>query len=183
MKNETFRKIVSTPTFTLPATNIHPASDRTFSTSNALLIPKMENYYLEYATGIKTGFTDPAGDCLVASAKKDGIEFICVCLHDGYLENGLREKFLDCKNLLKFAIDNYTSYYIGLQEELEKSSMQKNSNDFELFSFTNQDDQNSLLNISIKIIITIIGILIILIYIKLVFFRKKKKKLKRSKKH
>ena len=35
-------------------------------------------YKYEYATGIKTGFTDEAGDCVTASAKKEGESLIAV---------------------------------------------------------------------------------------------------------
>ena len=116
MDNKKFMDIVKTPTFTIPSTNLHPDEDRSFTNSNLLLIKSDSNYYYDYATGIKTGFTDPAGDCLVASAKKDGVEFISVCLKGSRLNNGLREKFIDCKSLFDFAFDNYTTFYKNLQE-------------------------------------------------------------------
>ncbi len=121
MNNEKFREIVKTFSYTLPATSIHPAEDRVFTNSNLLLDNSNQNYYYEYTTGIKTGFTDQAGDCLVASAKKDDIEFIVVCLHSNTNENGLRKKFLDCKTLFDFAFENYTTYYKDLQAKKQNN--------------------------------------------------------------
>ena len=43
------------------------------------LITNGANHY-EYATGIKTGFTDQAGDCLAASATKDGENLIAIIM-------------------------------------------------------------------------------------------------------
>ena len=120
MNNETFRKIVMTPTYTLPATAICPNSDRTFVISNSLVNPNDKNYYYEYATGIKTGYTNASKDCVVASAKKDGIEFIVVVLGSDKTSNGLRQKYLDCKTLFNFAFDNYTIYYKELQAKREE---------------------------------------------------------------
>ena len=176
MNIETFRNIVHTTTYTVPATTIHPAEDRILHTSNLLIDSSNSNYYYEYATGIKTGFTDDAGDCLVASAKKDDIEFIVVCLNGHSLQNGLREKFLDCKTLLDFAIRNYTTYYKKLQEEKVKFSELELRNNNQI----NLSNDVAILDI-IKLISKIIAILIIIIAIKLLFFPKRKRK-KRSRK-
>lgn len=79
MKNEVFRRLVSTARYSLPATNKYDKSDRSFVTTNKLINTNSSQFY-EYATGIKTGFTDPAKNCIVASAKKNGLELICVIL-------------------------------------------------------------------------------------------------------
>ena len=42
--------------------------------------------YYEYATGAKTGYTPQAGNCLAATAKKDGTELIAVILKGVSLE-------------------------------------------------------------------------------------------------
>jgi D-alanyl-D-alanine carboxypeptidase (penicillin-binding protein 5/6) len=75
MQNATFRDIVSTASYNMPKTNKHAA--RTVRNSN-LLIRSDKGEYYEYATGIKTGTTRNAGDCLVASATKDGMNLICL---------------------------------------------------------------------------------------------------------
>jgi len=59
-------------------------------------------YKYEYATGIKTGFTDEAGNCLVASAKKDGVELIAVIFNS---EDPNR--WIDATNLFNYGFNNY----------------------------------------------------------------------------
>ena len=71
MKNDIFRQIVSTASYTLPSSNKYSRIDRTLITTNDLIKKQSDNYY-EYAIGIKTGFTTPAKNCLVSSATKDG---------------------------------------------------------------------------------------------------------------
>ena len=131
MNNEKFREIVSTTEYTLPSTEKYPHSDRKFINSNFLINPNDSNYYYEYATGIKTGFTNPSKECIVASAKKDNVEFITVILGSDVLDNGLKEKFIDCKTLFNFAFDNYTAYYQNLQEKkLKESTVEMSSTNY-----------------------------------------------------
>ncbi len=59
MKNEQFRKIVSSVKYTLPTTEKYDKEDRIFTNNNRLINSNSSNYY-QYATGIKTGYTDPA---------------------------------------------------------------------------------------------------------------------------
>lgn len=112
MKNETFRKIVSTTSYTLPATNMYESNDRTFSNSNTLIIKnnnaREDNYYYPYATGIKTGYTSSAQNCLVASAEKNGMKFISVVLGATLTDEGLSERYLDTINLFEYSFDNYS---------------------------------------------------------------------------
>ncbi|MCI8362158.1 MAG: D-alanyl-D-alanine carboxypeptidase [Clostridia bacterium] len=111
MQNETFREIVNTTFYTLPATNKYPTNDRVFGTTNELIkkdtSDKVDNYYYEYATGAKTGYTNAAKNCIVATAKKDDIEYIVVILGAETTENGLSARYLDCKNLFNYAFENY----------------------------------------------------------------------------
>jgi D-alanyl-D-alanine carboxypeptidase (penicillin-binding protein 5/6) len=109
MQNDTFRKLVSTTFYTLPATNKYETNDRVFSTTNSLLKKDSSNSYCyEYCTGIKTGYTNLAKNCIVASAKKDGVEYIVVILGAESTESGLSARYLDCKNLFDYAFENYT---------------------------------------------------------------------------
>lgn len=73
MKNEMFRKIVSTKEKVIPWEG-HEWG-RTLKNHNKLL--RMYNG----ATGIKTGFTKKDGRCLVSSAEKNGVQLICVTLN------------------------------------------------------------------------------------------------------
>lgn len=69
MKNETFKKIVGQEQY----------SDQnvTFNNTN-LLLQSHSPYYYEGANGIKTGFTNEAGRCLVSSAAKNGQTIISI---------------------------------------------------------------------------------------------------------
>jgi len=111
MKNDTFREIVKKTYYILPATNKYDKSDRVFGTTNELLIvnnnERKDNYYYKYATGIKTGFTTPAGYCLVASSEKNGLEYIAVLLNAGQTEDGLSARYIDAKTLFDYGYDNF----------------------------------------------------------------------------
>ena len=106
----TFREIVSTVNYTLPITeqytelymNEYPDATNVIryqnTTTNHLINPNKQAYYYEYATGIKTGYTTAAANCIVASAKKDGVELIVVIFGASGWTN-LRE---DCVNLFEY---------------------------------------------------------------------------------
>ena len=51
----------------------------TWNNSNALLNPNSP-YYFEGATGMKTGFTDEAGQCVIASANRAGKQMIAIVM-------------------------------------------------------------------------------------------------------
>ena len=108
MKNETFKKIVATTEYTLPATEKYPVADRYLKTTNELLNEKSSNYYYKYAVGIKTGYTSKAGNCLVAQSSRDGLEFISVVLNGGTTSNGLNSRYVDSKKLFNYGYDNFT---------------------------------------------------------------------------
>lgn len=106
-KHEIFNEIVKTKSFTLPATNAYSANDRIFTNTNYLILPNSTSYYYPYCTGIKTGHTTPAGECLVASSSHDNIDLISVVLGGGTNSKGLNERFYDTKQLFDFAYENY----------------------------------------------------------------------------
>ena len=112
MKNETFRTLVSTTSYTLPTTNKYDREDRIFRTTNSLLhldtSDRADNYYYQYATGIKTGFTTPAGNCLIASANKNNLELITVVLGAGQTKDGLSQRYLDTLSLFDYGYSTYT---------------------------------------------------------------------------
>ncbi len=74
LKNETFREICSSESIKLSFGN--PPYDRWLSNTNKLLT-MCDGVY-----GVKTGFTDEAGRCLVSACERDGKELICVTLND-----------------------------------------------------------------------------------------------------
>lgn len=124
MQNDIFREIVSTTKYTLPATNKYPEANRFFNTTNELLKvdnrDRVDNYYYSYCNGIKTGYTNAAKNCIVASATKDGIEYIVVILGADRTENGLSARYLDCKNLFNYAFEHYTTYTMNEENAVLK---------------------------------------------------------------
>lgn len=103
MQNETFRTLVSTTFYRLPATNKYNKDDRFFSTTNDLL-NKNSNYYYKYAIGVKTGFTTPAGNCLISCANKDDLELLTVVL--GAEES--KQRYLDTRALFDYGYETYS---------------------------------------------------------------------------
>ncbi|MBR3505342.1 MAG: D-alanyl-D-alanine carboxypeptidase [Clostridia bacterium] len=93
LKDETFREIVSTQRAVIPW------RDREYS---RVLVNKnrlLKEY--EGATGVKTGFTTPAGRCLVFSARRDGLELVGVVMNCG-------DWFGEAKRLLDWGFSRYT---------------------------------------------------------------------------
>lgn len=106
MRNDVFREIVATDVYIIPPTEKYP-EERRLSNSNKLL-QKSSQYYYQYATGIKTGFTNPAKLCLVSSAEKNGLELICVAL-GGETVEGKDTRFTDSKALFEYGFSKYKS--------------------------------------------------------------------------
>lgn len=65
------------------------------------LIREASGYYYKYATGLKTGMTDKAGYCVVATAEKDGNELICVAMN----ASTLADRWSDVHALFKAGFD------------------------------------------------------------------------------
>lgn len=111
MQYEVFRDIASKTSCSLPATDKYPREDRLFNTTNDLLRENYSkaanNYYYPYATAGKTGYTDAAQNCIVATAKKDDISLLAVVLHGERTEDGLSQRALDCKTLFEYGFNNY----------------------------------------------------------------------------
>ncbi|MBU5212287.1 D-alanyl-D-alanine carboxypeptidase [Bacillus sp. Gen3] len=93
-KNSEFREIVSE--------EMYKDANHTYYNRNELVNRGSQNYY-QGANGIKTGFTDQAGYCLVSSASRNGKNLIAVVLHStnsdvwsdstAMLEYGFEEKY------------------------------------------------------------------------------------------
>ncbi len=92
MRNETFKQIVSTEYIKIPWEG--KAWDRVLKNKNKIL------WQYEGGNGIKTGYTDAAGRCLVSSAKRDGMQLICVVLN-------CPDMFGDSMSMLDYGFNNY----------------------------------------------------------------------------
>ncbi len=114
MKNEIFREIVKTDVYIIPPTEKYTEERRLLNTNHLVSKKKTSVYYYEYATGIKTGFTNQAKRCLVSSASKNGVNLISVVLGADVVEMVQRD-FADSKNLFEYGFTNYKSVNVVSQ--------------------------------------------------------------------
>ncbi len=77
LKNKWFKKICESASYTMPATNY--SDQRTLTSTNMLMLSNTNCYY-PYAAGVKTGFTDEAGRCLVSTATKNDMRYLCILM-------------------------------------------------------------------------------------------------------
>lgn len=108
------KQITSTTSYSLP--NLPDGTERNFKTTNTLITPK-NKYYYEYATGMKTGYTDKAKSCIVAKAKKEDVELICVILGGDKTEDNKNQRELDCHTLFDYGFNNYSYEKICTKDE------------------------------------------------------------------
>jgi D-alanyl-D-alanine carboxypeptidase (penicillin-binding protein 5/6) len=112
LRHPLFAEICNTKGYDMAATNLSPA--RSFYNSNALITADSEygsSYVYSYAAGVKTGFTQKAGYCLISTAEKDGVRLLAVVMGcDGWLNAGLDEyqNFIDSRSLYEWAFQNFS---------------------------------------------------------------------------
>lgn len=131
MKFTSFRSIVQKTSYKLPSTAKYDKEDRLFNTTNDLIKKNYSssptNYYYEYATGAKTGYTDPAQNCIVATATKNDVSLIAVVLHDERTEDGLSQRAIDCKTLFEYGFNNYSVKQIASKNSVAEEINIKNA--------------------------------------------------------
>ena len=133
LQNETFRKFVRKTYCSLPATEQYPSSDRVFTNTNSLIIPSTQEnpniYYYPYAIGVKTGYTTPAQNCLIAACSHDGLEFITVVLGstNEYEYDGSSVRYLDTIKLFDYALKNYSYKKLVSKGDLVTEAQIKNA--------------------------------------------------------
>ncbi len=112
LEHPLFAEICNTRGYDMAATNLSQA--RSFSNSNALITADSEygsSYVYPAAAGVKTGFTQLAGYCLVSTAEKDGVRLLAVVMGcDGWLNAGIDEyeNFTDSIRLYNWAFENFS---------------------------------------------------------------------------
>lgn len=111
LKNETFKEVCQKPRYTL-STNLTPS--RTISTTNYLQ-DSSTNLYYQYAHGVKTGFTDEAGRCLVSTASYNGYNYMCILM--GCPNDGRGHQFKDSANLYRWAFNNFSFKEVASSDE------------------------------------------------------------------
>lgn len=125
MKNQTFREIVKTGSYQVKPTNKHSAGFLLENTNKLIHTAEgKQSIEYRYATGVKTGDTEQAGRCLVASASKDGINLILVLFGDLESKVDGDYRFENAAKFFDWGFDNYASITpaeLGLSSTLEKS--------------------------------------------------------------
>ena len=131
LKNETIKKIASEKSFsgdgsgnTLEENTNLVTQTYNWRSHNLLIADGEYNY--EYATGLKTGFTDQAGDCVAATAEKDGTQLIAIIMNS---EDPNR--WLDARNLFEYGFNNFSI-----------NTLQKNGDVVETAGLTNNNKLN-----------------------------------------
>lgn len=109
--NEQFREYATCTVHVVPATNL--SESRTLHTTNYLTSTLIEDkYYYGNASGIKTGFTTPAGGCLASTATSGGMELLSiVCGCDTTTDANGRSvdlRFTETVNLFEYGFDNFS---------------------------------------------------------------------------
>ena len=103
MQKTDFMEICNTTSYT-PSGFYEP-----IKTTNFLIDSSQHNgdYYYPYAKGIKTGFTDEAGRCLISTAEKDGYRYLCVALGADYsYVEDINYAMLDSAKLYNWMFEN-----------------------------------------------------------------------------
>lgn len=92
LKNDVFREIVATERMVIPKNDIYQA--RYLKHKNKLL------FLEENCIGVKTGFTDNAGRCLVNAHEENNMQIISIVLN-------CQPMFEECKRLTDISLENY----------------------------------------------------------------------------
>ena len=111
LESETFRTICGTSVHELPETNTSP-KQMLYTTNYFLSTILTPDYYWEKVSGVKTGFTTPAGRCLVSLVDEGEYRYLSVVMgcQDYYDENGYPTygSFTESRKLLEYGLDNFT---------------------------------------------------------------------------
>lgn len=106
---EAFREFACATVHVVPKTNL--SEERTLHTTNYLISGlTVGKYYYDKAMGIKTGFTTPAGGCLISAASSGGYEFMSIVCGCETLENEdgttTDERFTETKRLFEYGFQH-----------------------------------------------------------------------------
>ena len=138
MKNELFRKIISIKNDYII---INDEKVDIFNT-NILL-------FFDYIKGIKTGFTENAGHCLVLYSERQGLKLITVVL-----KSEDNKRAADILKLIDWANDNYSNTNIVNSGKIYKTIKIRNGPSEVSLDLYPQTDFTQLVNINDKIEIT-----------------------------
>lgn len=147
MKFSDILRIAKVTQYSLPSTNKYDGDERIFNTTNNLINPNAK-YYYQYATGLKTGYTDKSGSCIVSSATKNNVQLLATVM--GCESSDDREK--DCINLFDYGFENYSyQNLIESNELIDTVQVNGATTETENLSIYTKDDINILIKNSIDV--------------------------------
>lgn len=124
-----YMEIASTVTYTVAANNMHSA-EREITTTNMMINPESD-YYRDYISGMKTGFTTLAGRCFVTTASQNGEEYLLVVLNS--VQNDI---YVECADILEWAFENFDIYEFLSADEYLGEVLLMDSYDAEVIAVT-----------------------------------------------
>ena len=81
-------------------------SDERLLVTTNYMIDANTSYYYGSCKGLKTGFTDEAGRCLVSIAEQNGYSYLCIAMNCPTV-NGTRTEFTTSKQMLNWAFSEF----------------------------------------------------------------------------
>ncbi len=124
-----YMETASTVTYTVAANNMHSA-EREITTTNFMINPESD-YYRDYISGMKTGFTTLAGRCFVTTASQNGEEYLLVVLNS--IQNDI---YVECADILEWAFENFDTYEFLSADEYLGEVLLTDSYDAEVIAVT-----------------------------------------------
>ena len=128
--NSTIRAITSKISYSMPNSNTDSGISEYKSTNALLRNDETSKYYYPYANGLKTGFTQSAGYCIIATANKENTNLLAVVLNGYFLEDGTATRENDCINLFNYGFENFTSIELVHENDVVRTiSISNGTND------------------------------------------------------
>ncbi|MGM9937738.1 MAG: D-alanyl-D-alanine carboxypeptidase family protein [Candidatus Ornithomonoglobus sp.] len=145
MQNEAFREIVKKPSYHIDPTNKYTQNRDLPSTNLFLSTARSASYLYKPCTGIKTGTTEAAGHCLVASAAYNDMNLLTVVLKcdDTDVKEGAYS-YIVTRNLFDFGFSNYRSGVLATPGNIVADSKVKEAKNDKRVTLTVDTDVNAL---------------------------------------
>lgn len=123
-QDEQFQEFSTMTSHTVPATNL--SEERELRTTNYLISGQtVGKYYYEKARGIKTGFTTPAGGCLISTAEDGDLNFLSIICGCETVDNDdgttTDERFTETKRMFEYGFEHFN--YVQVLADTEMVDM------------------------------------------------------------
>lgn len=117
MESQTFRDIVSTKLYEIPA-NDHYKQTRYLSNTNQMMSTnRTDEYYMSSVKGIKTSYMKEFGYSLSISAQKNDTGLICIVANSPVDDQG-NHAYMDATSLLTYGFENFETVRLAEKSEI-----------------------------------------------------------------